>query len=146
MRALLAVIAGYLIFAGSAVLFFRLLNVDPHSPAAAGFEGADHSLWPCLFLAQRICRGQTCSPDGSSLWNRFGARDRTGRDCLHHCAARRGRALEADCRSASVCPGIARWGLGPQKGAAHFVRQPNSLVTTASWVRFCDGRCPSSHG
>jgi hypothetical protein len=38
MRALLAVIAGYLIFAGSAVLFFRLLNVDPHSPAAAGFE------------------------------------------------------------------------------------------------------------
>jgi hypothetical protein len=38
MRAFLAVIAGYLIFAGSAVLFFRLSNVDPHSPVAAGFE------------------------------------------------------------------------------------------------------------
>jgi hypothetical protein len=38
MRALLAVVAGYLIFAGSAVLFFHLLNVDPHSPAAVGFE------------------------------------------------------------------------------------------------------------
>jgi len=39
MRAFLAVVAGYLIFAISAVLFFRLLHVDPHSPAAAGFEG-----------------------------------------------------------------------------------------------------------
>ena|ERR1700757_4655410 len=38
MRAVLAVVAGYLIFAGSAVLFFQLLNVDPHSPAAVGFE------------------------------------------------------------------------------------------------------------
>jgi hypothetical protein len=38
MRAFLAVVAGYLIFAGSAVLFFRLLNVDPHSPGAVGFE------------------------------------------------------------------------------------------------------------
>ena len=38
MRALLAVVSGYLIFAGSAVLFFRLLNVDPHSPATVGFE------------------------------------------------------------------------------------------------------------
>src|ERR1700731_2660081 len=38
MRAFLAVIAGYLTFAGSAVLFFRLSNVDPHSPAAVGFE------------------------------------------------------------------------------------------------------------
>lgn len=37
MRAFLAVIAGYVIFAGAAVLFFRLANVDPHSPAAAGF-------------------------------------------------------------------------------------------------------------
>src|SRR5215469_16250786 len=38
MRAFLAVVAGYLIFAGSAVLLFRLSHVDPHSPAAAGFE------------------------------------------------------------------------------------------------------------
>ena len=38
MRAILAVVAGYLIFAGSAVLFFRLLNVDPHSPATVRFE------------------------------------------------------------------------------------------------------------
>lgn len=38
MRAFLAVVAGYLIFAGSAVLFFRLLNVDPHSPATVRFE------------------------------------------------------------------------------------------------------------
>jgi hypothetical protein len=38
MRAALAVFAGYLIFAGSAVLFFRVADVDPHSPAAVGFE------------------------------------------------------------------------------------------------------------
>ncbi len=38
MRSVSAVFAGYLIFAGSAVLFFRLANVDPHSPAAVGFE------------------------------------------------------------------------------------------------------------
>jgi hypothetical protein len=38
MRAFLAVFAGYLIFAGSAVLLFQLTKVDPHSPAAVGFE------------------------------------------------------------------------------------------------------------
>ena len=38
MRAFLAVFAGYLIFAGSAVLLFRVTKVDPHSPAAVGFE------------------------------------------------------------------------------------------------------------
>ena len=38
MRSCLAVVTGYLIFAGSAVLFFRLLNVDPHSPATVRFE------------------------------------------------------------------------------------------------------------
>ena len=38
MRAFLAVFAGYLIFAGSAVLLFQLTKVDPHSPAAIGFE------------------------------------------------------------------------------------------------------------
>lgn len=38
MRAFLAVVAGYFIFAGSAVLLFHLTNVDPHSPAAVGFE------------------------------------------------------------------------------------------------------------
>lgn len=37
MRAFMAVVAGYLIFAGSAVVFFRLANVDPHLPAATGF-------------------------------------------------------------------------------------------------------------
>ena len=38
MRAFLAVFTGYLIFAGSAVLLFRVTKVDPHSPAAVGFE------------------------------------------------------------------------------------------------------------
>ncbi len=38
MRAFLAVVAGYLIFAVSAVLLFRLANVDPHSPAGMGFK------------------------------------------------------------------------------------------------------------
>ena len=38
MRGVLTVVSGYLIFAGSAVLFFRLTNVDPHSPVAVGFE------------------------------------------------------------------------------------------------------------
>ena len=38
MRVFLAVVAGYLIFASSAVLLFHLTNVDPHSAAAAGFE------------------------------------------------------------------------------------------------------------
>ena len=38
MRAFLAVFAGYLIFAGSAVLLFRVTKVDPHSSAAVGFE------------------------------------------------------------------------------------------------------------
>jgi len=38
MRAFLAVVAGYLIFAVSAVLLFRLTRVDPHLPAAVGFE------------------------------------------------------------------------------------------------------------
>jgi MFS family permease len=38
MRTFLAVVAGYLVFAVSAVLFFHLTNVDPHSPAALGFE------------------------------------------------------------------------------------------------------------
>ena len=37
-RASLAVGAGYLIFAVSAVLLFHLTNVDPHSPAAVGFK------------------------------------------------------------------------------------------------------------
>jgi hypothetical protein len=38
MRTTLAVIAGYVIFAGSAVLLFHLTNIDPHSPATIGFE------------------------------------------------------------------------------------------------------------
>lgn len=38
MQTFLAVVAGYLIFAGSAVLLFQLTKVDPHSPAALGFE------------------------------------------------------------------------------------------------------------
>ena len=38
MRAFLAVFTGYLIFAGSAVLLFRVTKVDPHSPAAVSFE------------------------------------------------------------------------------------------------------------
>ncbi len=38
MRITLAVVGGYLIFAVSAVLLFRLTKIDPHSPAAAGFE------------------------------------------------------------------------------------------------------------
>lgn len=38
MRYSLAVFAGYLIFAGSAVLLFQLTQVDPHSPAAVGIE------------------------------------------------------------------------------------------------------------
>lgn len=38
MRTFLAVVAGYLIFALSAVLLFHLTNVDPHSPAAIGFK------------------------------------------------------------------------------------------------------------
>jgi len=38
MRILLAVAAGYLIFAGSAVLLFQVTKVDPHSPAALSFE------------------------------------------------------------------------------------------------------------
>ena len=38
MRAFLAVFVGYLIFAGSAVVLFGVTKVDPHSPAAVGFE------------------------------------------------------------------------------------------------------------
>lgn len=38
MRAFIAVFAGYLIFAVSAVLLFRMANVDPHSPASLGFK------------------------------------------------------------------------------------------------------------
>jgi hypothetical protein len=38
MRSLVAVAAGYLIFAGSAVVLFRLLNVNPHAPATIRFE------------------------------------------------------------------------------------------------------------
>lgn len=38
MRIFLAVVAGYLIFAISAVLLFHLTNIDPHSPAALGFK------------------------------------------------------------------------------------------------------------
>lgn len=38
MRIFLAVVVGYLIFAVSAVLLFRLANVDPHSPAALSFK------------------------------------------------------------------------------------------------------------
>ena len=38
MQTFLAVVAGYLIFAGSAVLLFQLTKVEPHSPAALGFE------------------------------------------------------------------------------------------------------------
>jgi hypothetical protein len=38
MRTFLAVVAGYLIFAVSAVLLFHLTNVDPHSPADLGFK------------------------------------------------------------------------------------------------------------
>ena len=38
MRTFGAVVAGYLIFALSAVLLFHLTSVDPHSPAAIGFK------------------------------------------------------------------------------------------------------------
>jgi hypothetical protein len=38
MRGVLGVVSGYVIFAGSAVLYFRLANVDPHSPAVVSFE------------------------------------------------------------------------------------------------------------
>ena len=38
MRTFLAVVAGYLIFAVSAVLLFHLTNVDPHSPASLSFK------------------------------------------------------------------------------------------------------------
>ena len=37
-RAFLAVVAGYLIFAGSAVLLFHLTKVDPHARAPVSFE------------------------------------------------------------------------------------------------------------
>jgi MFS family permease len=38
MRAFLAVVAGYFIFAVAAVLLFHLANVDPHSPASLRFK------------------------------------------------------------------------------------------------------------
>lgn len=38
MRGVLGVVSGYLIFAVSAVLYFRLADVDPHSPTALAFE------------------------------------------------------------------------------------------------------------
>src|SRR5580698_8457931 len=38
MRIFLAVVAGYSIFAVSAVIFFHLSGVDPHSPAGLGFK------------------------------------------------------------------------------------------------------------
>jgi hypothetical protein len=38
MRVFLAVVAGYLVFAVSAVILFHLANVDPHSPASLGFK------------------------------------------------------------------------------------------------------------
>ena len=37
-RAALAIIVGYVIFAGSAVLLFHAADVDPHSPAPLGFS------------------------------------------------------------------------------------------------------------
>ena len=38
MRTFMAVAAGYLIFAVSAVLLFHLTNIDPHSQAVLGFK------------------------------------------------------------------------------------------------------------
>ena len=38
MRAFLAVVAGYFIFAVSAVLLFHVANVDPHSPTSLRFK------------------------------------------------------------------------------------------------------------
>jgi hypothetical protein len=38
LRTIAGIIVGYLIFAISAYLFFRLEHVDPHAPASLGFE------------------------------------------------------------------------------------------------------------
>ena len=38
LRTCLSILAGYVIFAASAVILFHAANVDPHSPAGTGFE------------------------------------------------------------------------------------------------------------
>ena len=98
MRTVLAVVAGYLIFAVSAVVFFRILNVDPHSPAAVGFEALTiayglafamlsgfiagkiarrSDLWPGIVLALIIALGATVSiiarPGAGALWTQTAA-------------------------------------------------------------------------
>ena len=59
MRIFLAVLAGYLIFAVSAVLLFHLTHVDPHSPASLAFKAltvAYGLAFACIggFVAGRI--------------------------------------------------------------------------------------------
>lgn len=61
MRTFLAVVAGYLIFAVSAVLLFHLTNIDPHSPAALDFKALTMAYGLALafvsgFVAGRIAR------------------------------------------------------------------------------------------
>ena len=62
MRAFLAVVAGYLIFAVSAVLLFHLAHVDPHSPASLGFK------------ALTVAYGLTFAYIGGFVAGRIGAR------------------------------------------------------------------------
>lgn len=98
MRAFLAVFAGYLIFAGSAVLLFQMTRVDPHSPAAIGFElltianglsfallggfvtgriAQRADLWCGVALAVVIALGATVSiiarPGAGALWTQTAA-------------------------------------------------------------------------
>jgi hypothetical protein len=61
MRTFLAVVAGYFIFAASAVLLFHLTNVDPHSPATLGFKALTMAYGLAFaylggFVAGRIAR------------------------------------------------------------------------------------------
>ena len=83
MRTILAVVAGYVIFAVSAVLLFHLTNIDPHSPATIGFE----ALTIAYGLAFAFVSGFVAG--------------RIGRDDFYHCPSGRGCALDANCRSDS---------------------------------------------
>ena len=48
LRSIAAVVAGYVVFAGSAALLFQLSGIDPHAPSSAGFK-IGSIIWGVVF-------------------------------------------------------------------------------------------------
>ena len=113
MRASLAVFAGYLIFAGSAALLFRLTKVDPHSPAAVGFELLTIVYGVAFALLGGFVTGKIAQSTDLNCGIALALLIALGATVSMICSPRRGGAVDPNRCVALVCAGIACRRLDP---------------------------------